>query len=154
MANKKNSWFFSLLIGLIVLGAKCQINNAELITVEELEGQWEEQEDPTLIQFAGTNYSFHLLNDKTFQLQLRYWTDELDQSAPCPSNRTDHIIGAFEMDGDQMLFSGYYTDTDFSKKEPNCKGEKKYSFESEIELIDQTLFLTDTRGQRIKLVRI
>ena len=145
--------FLIFLSFIVVFGLKCDPGQAPTIMIEQLEGRWIEQEDPSLIQFAGSNYIISFQTNNTFQLKLERWTDTVDQNSTCGSSRRDYINGTYEIIGKQMRLLGLYSDASFSEPRPNCAGEEEYEFESKVEFKNDTLYLMDTRGDRIKLIR-
>lgn len=138
---------------IVVFGLKCDPGQSPTVIIEQLEGEWIEQEDPSLIQFVGSNYIISFQTDYTFQLKLERWTDVIDQDSDCNNSRKDYINGTYEIIGKQMRLLGLYSDASFSEPKPNCAGEEEYQFESILEFKNDTLYLMDATGDRIKLIR-
>lgn len=142
-----------LLITLIFCSLKCEFNSNEKIALNDLTGQWLEQENPDKIQFSGTNYHFEIFEDHTFKLRLRHWTDAIDPNSSCSNNRIDYIKGTFEIADDIVKFIGLFSDESFAEEQVNCKGEGTFTFESEVQLKGDALLMTDPNGQRIRMIR-
>ena len=142
-----------LLSLLVFCSLKCEFNSNEKIALKDLAGQWLEQENPDKIQFSGTNYHFEILEDHTFRLKLRHWTDAIDPNSSCTNNRIDYIKGTFEITDNLIKFIGLFSDQSFEHEQANCKGEGTFTFESEVQFKEDALLMTDPNGQRIRMIR-
>ncbi|MCB0684125.1 MAG: hypothetical protein KDC32_24950 [Saprospiraceae bacterium] len=114
----------SALLSVCLLFA-CQ--KEELYVPGDFVGVWQEEEDPTIIQFAGSNHRFEFTADGAFRLQRQTWTDVILVGEPCEGGQTDFIAGQFSVDGDQLSIEGVYMDQSFTSLLPNCEGESGYS---------------------------
>ena len=148
--------FATLFLCLTVLFFQCK-KGVEPYVVPDIEepenppppslvGKWTEEYNQSGL-FGGTNYTIEFLADSTFRLSLHIWTDIVVVGEPCPSDRTDHILGEYWAKDGYLRLSGKYCDSTFSTGKPNCEGYSGYARFSTCQLSAKTLTLDKTGSE-------
>lgn len=89
---------------------------------------WTEIEPVGILQYAGSNYSkLQIKVDSTFQLTYDIWGDIIISGDPCGISYTNYVKGVCTTSGDEIFFSGCYTDPTFAGCLSNCSGQTNYN---------------------------
>ena len=135
-------YFFCLLLLLSMTFLSCDKTtkiNIPLLTLEDIQGEWLEIES-IISAYGGSNHHFMVEGEDAYLTLIRS-TDIIEQGAICPGNRTDFAIGTIAFEEDRFIFTGLYSDEDFTETIPNCKEESTYDLNFNYTYEDGVLIL-------------
>ena len=121
----KNYLPFILLLTILIF---LSCGKDERVSGPAIFNTWEEIEPDGILQYGGSTYkSLYILDDSTFQLKFRTWSDIIFQDDPCNFIYDYYVKGVCHTQGDEIRFTGCYSDSSFIQCISNCAGTLDFS---------------------------
>ena len=104
----------------------------------DLLGVWEEAVDTSLLYYSNAEHRIALLENDSFNIEVRSFTDAIDADDPCGFRWTHYASGAVvgedpliaeaapRSSDTILLLRGSFTDSLYTQPTPNCRGEEAF----------------------------